>query len=311
MADSASLPLTLRCGGVAPVEAACDGELLLRYVCAPKTDPIESPKPYFHPLRTLRGNVVTIFRPTDHPWHHGLAMTSANLSGQNFWGGPTYVDGKGYIELPNRGRIEHREWLEQRCDGARVSVGETLEWISSEGAKWVAEERRFAVSVPNRDAGWWALDLGFRFRNVRGEKLSFGSPTTAGRPQAGYGGLFWRGPRSFLSGSAIAGGGLDGPAIMGQRAPWLAFRGRHDGTLEHSTLVLLDHPSNLRHPTQWFVRNEGYSGACCAFMFDKEYPLAPDEEFRLNYRVIVSDGTWEAGPCQEAWNAYSKLPALV
>src|SRR5918998_6394752 len=64
---------------------------LFDYVYAPDVDPRESPKPYFHPLRTLAGNVVTLFRPHDHRWHHGLAMTMAQLSGQNLWGGPTYV----------------------------------------------------------------------------------------------------------------------------------------------------------------------------------------------------------------------------
>src|SRR5215831_7409494 len=84
--------------------------LLFRYVYAPDTPPVESPRPYFHPLRTLAGDVVTIFRPHDHRWHHGLSMTSANLSGENFWGGPTYVDGQGYAQLPNNGTVRHESW---------------------------------------------------------------------------------------------------------------------------------------------------------------------------------------------------------
>jgi hypothetical protein len=66
------------------------GQTLFRYVYEPNDVPLESPRPYFHPLRTLRGNEVTSFRPDDHLWHKGLSMTASNLSGQNFWGdGPT------------------------------------------------------------------------------------------------------------------------------------------------------------------------------------------------------------------------------
>ena len=56
--------------------------LLFRYVYESGVDPAESPKPYFHPLRTLAGEELTLFRPHDHPWHTGLAMTSAYLSGR-------------------------------------------------------------------------------------------------------------------------------------------------------------------------------------------------------------------------------------
>ena len=70
------------------VELRNGRDLLFRYVYESGVDPAESPKPYFHPLRTLAGEEVTLFRPHDHPWHTGLAMTSANLSGEKFWAVP-------------------------------------------------------------------------------------------------------------------------------------------------------------------------------------------------------------------------------
>src|SRR5215469_16548570 len=71
------------------IELQYQQQTLFRYIYEPKIDPRESPRPYFHPLKTLAGNEVTTFRPHDHFWHVGLSMTSANLSGQNFWGGKT------------------------------------------------------------------------------------------------------------------------------------------------------------------------------------------------------------------------------
>ncbi|MBO0709121.1 MAG: PmoA family protein, partial [Candidatus Dormibacteraeota bacterium] len=73
------------------VDLQAGGRLLCRYVYRSDAPATESARPYLHPLRTLAGETVTGFRPDDHPWHHGLSFTSANLSGQNFWGGRTYV----------------------------------------------------------------------------------------------------------------------------------------------------------------------------------------------------------------------------
>lgn len=273
------------------IELAYGSTTLFRYVYAPGTAPRESPKPYFHPVQTLAGHCVTNFRPHDHVWHTGLAMTLTAVSGENFWGGPTYVHGSGYVQKENNGRQEHRAWTEIRCDDG-AAVAETLAWVSQAGETLLTEERQIAVPVVNEREGWYRLDFTMHLRNVTARMLMLGSPTTAGRPMAGYGGLFWRGPRSFLNGTILAAGSLSGPAVMGQRAPWLAFIGRHDGDGAASTLLFLDDPQNPRYPTQWFARNESYAGASFAFMFDEEYALEPDAELALHYRIVIADGAW-------------------
>lgn len=274
------------------IELAYRGQPLLRYVYAPDTPPRESPKPYFHPLRTLAGNEVTIFRPYDHLWHKGLALTMAQLSGQNFWGGPTYVRDQGYVQLPNNGSIVHQAWEDLHLDKEGLAFRERLAWISAEGQEWIAEQRRARVGEFNPADGYWSLDLDFRLTNTRGEVLRFGSPTVEGRPMAGYGGLFWRGPRSFLRGKVLAADGREGPEVMGQSSPWLAFVGRHDGSAASSTVLFLDHPGNPRYPTRWFVRNDPYACVSLSFMFDEEYLLEPGETLRLTYRVVLADGEW-------------------
>jgi Methane oxygenase PmoA len=274
------------------VDLEYDGRPLFRYVYEPDLEARLSPKPFFHPLWTLAGNEVTAIRPHDHPWHHGLAMTMAQLSGQNFWGGPTYVHGSGYVWLEDHGRIAHRAWEELRCDADGALLDERLAWVSHTGDDWIDERRRVEVREVDLEGACWRLDLEFRLRNVREEPLAFGSPTTKGRPSAGYGGLFWRGIRSFQGGTILAGGGLEGPEVMGKAAPWLAFVGRHDGGDDRSTLLFLDRPGNPRYPNQWFVRNESFPGASFAFMFDEEYTLDPGQELTLDYATVLANGGW-------------------
>ena len=272
---------------------------LFRYVYLPTTAGRESPKPYFHPLYTLGGNLVTIFRPHDHVWHHGMAMTSAQLSGQNFWGGPTYVRDQGYVQLENNGRQVHRGWDELETSENEFAFGERLEWLTSNERLWIAERRRLVVPPIDASAGFWSMDLSFSLQNVAGHRLNFGSPTIEGRPLAGYGGLFWRGPRSFNKGRILIADGLEGPEVMGKDSPWLAFTGRHDGSGDASTLVFVDRPGNPRYPTKWFVRTEPYACVSFAFSFDEELVLEPGASLDFAYRVLIADGAWSRDKIEE------------
>src|SRR5262249_2784383 len=146
---------------------------------------------------------------------------------------------------------------------------------------------------------YWSLDLSFCLLNVAQHPLVFGSPTTEGRPDAGYGSLFWRGPRSFLYGKILAADGLEGSEIMGKASPWLAFSGRHDGNAEASTLLFLDLPSNPRYPTRWFVRNDPYACVSYSFMFDEEYSLQPGEKLTLDYRLVIGNGEWSRSQIED------------
>ena len=61
---------------------------LLRYVYRPTEAQLESPRPYFHPLRTLTGDCVSLYRPHDHVWHKGIAWSLPNVGPENFWAAP-------------------------------------------------------------------------------------------------------------------------------------------------------------------------------------------------------------------------------
>ncbi|MBX6767285.1 MAG: PmoA family protein [Actinomadura rubrobrunea] len=261
---------------------------LLRYVHTPHMDPFEGPKPYMHPVRTLAGDVVTAYRPHDHRWHKGIQMTASHVSGENFWGGGTYVRGKGYVDLPNVGTMRHEEFTELACGDGRVLVAERLTWHTQAGEHWIDENRAFTVH--DVAEGAWTLTFTTSLRNVRDEPLVFGSPTTNGRELAGYTGLFWRGPRSFTGGDIIAPDGQGGEEMMGRPAPWLAFVGRHDEVDRASTLLFVDPPGAR---TRWFVRSEPFAAVNPSFAFFDELVLDPGDTLDLAHRVVVADTAWE------------------
>jgi len=276
------------------VEVAHRGQDLLTYVYAPDDVQLESPRPYFHPIRTLGGDLVTLFRPHDHVWHKGIAWSLPDVGPHNFWGGPNYVHGEGYVQLDNDGSMDHDHFTALDVTDDRVQVAHELVWHAQPtagqgvGAQIVHEARAFAVTVPADDA--WVLTFSSAITNISGAPLDIGSPTTKGRENAGYGGLFWRGPRSFTGGTILAPGYEGGEQIRGTRAEWMGFTGRHDQTARSSSLVMVDDTANPQHPPQWFMRTELFAGVNPAPFFSEEVPFGPDQTLTFRYAVVIADG---------------------
>ncbi|MFG2515382.1 PmoA family protein [Streptomyces sp. NPDC048584] len=282
--------------GEAVVVEAAGGTEILRYVHRPDPEPFESQKPYAHPVRTLGGRTVTGYRPNDHRWHKGLQMTASHLSGQNFWGGNSYVHGRGYLPLAERvGSMRHDGFSGFSVTGERLDLVEQLTWVENAGSEWAREERGLSVHSVDVSAGAWVLDWSLRLRNVRDVDLVFGSPTAAGREMAGYTGLQWRGARDFTGGTVFGASG--GGGLMGSQGAWLAFSAEHDDVDAHSTLVFAHAPENLGegaiHPSHWFVRSEPIPSVAFSWAFFEEFVLPPGESFSYRYRIVVADGAWD------------------
>ncbi|MER6828068.1 PmoA family protein [Streptosporangium sp. NPDC000563] len=270
------------------------GVELLGYTFGSDAAPSECPAPYFHPLRTLGGQVVSGHRPHDHRWHKGLAMTLSHLSGQNFWGGPTFEGGPGhgYVQRDNVGTLRHEGFDALECDGRELTFTERVTWLTARGERWITELRTVrvhGVDLANRS---WILEFGTELTNVRGQELRIGSPTTAGRPNAGYTGLFWRGPRDMTWGGILAEGDLEGEEVMGRRAGWLAYGSPHDEVDAASTLIFEQHPDNADAPTHWFVRNQPFPAVAPSLAFHEELVLPDGDTLARRYRIVVADGLW-------------------
>jgi hypothetical protein len=289
------------------------GRPLFGYTYAPDTVQLESPKPYLHPIRTLDGDLVSLFRPHDHVWHKGIAWSLPNVGDDNFWGGPTYLRDRGYVQLPNNGTARHRDLTRLDVAADAVSIEHRLDW-TTEAGRPVFEETRGLTTRLVGDGTAWALIFETRMTNVSGDTIAIGSPTTAGRDNAGYGGLFWRGPRSFTGGVIHSPAGSGGEELRGTREEWMGFSGQHDQSARWSTLVMVDDRSNPRHPPQWFARTENFACLCPAPFFSEELDVPAGSTLVLRYAVVIADGnadTGRAGALAEAGRAALAATAPV
>lgn len=281
------------------LEVSAGGRRLFRYVYRPSEPQLESPKPYLHPVHDLAGELVSLYRPHDHVWHKGISWALPVVGPHNFWGGGDYVhEAGGYQQRDTNGSMEHQRFTAlDTADGA-LSVEEELLWRTQAGADVVAETRRLGARV--LDERTWVLTFVTSMHNTSGEPLPIGSPTTKGRANAGYGGLFWRGPRSFTEGLVLTEGAAgSGDDVRGQRASWCAFSGRHDGTDASSGVVMVDAATNPASPPQWFVRSEPFAALCPAPFFSEEIAFDPGARLTFRYGVAVHVGALDVPTCQD------------
>jgi hypothetical protein len=225
---------------------------LLTYVAAPAGEPSTLPTPHLHPLRTVRGSVVTAAGPKDHPWHQGVRVAVPRVGESNLWGGPTYVAGRGYVERGDQGRIQSagRRSYAVTPDGD-VEFQVEHRWIGRDGTPLLREVQQTLVRHnPARAEVWW-LHLRTGLTNVRTEPLRLGSPGGAGRSGAGYGGIMWRGAAAFSDAEITTAEGTAG-VPNGVRTRAVTF------TTPEGPWVRLVQPGRI---DPWFVRREEYPGA--------------------------------------------------
>ncbi|MET8967041.1 PmoA family protein [Streptomyces hydrogenans] len=252
------------------------GRTVAHCVTRPALAADHSPRPYLHPVTTLAGRAVTEVLPEDHVHHLGVSVAVPDVAGHNFWGGRTFVRGRGSVELDNHGVQRHDGFKLCDPDG----FVEELSWTAG-GERLLAEHRTVAASALTDTA--WALDLTFSVANVSGRDLSIGSPATNGRPGAAYGGFFWRAPKEAAA-PKVFGPGADGEeAVHGTPADWVAMCG--DGW----TLVFAGATATTRRDP-WFVRAAEYPGVGSSLAYGERLAVPAGETFVRRVVTVVADG---------------------
>lgn len=251
-------PVRLFVGEVAVVSLSEGGELR----------PVDSPRPFAHPVTTLAGVAVTEIAPADHLHHVGVSLAPADVDGTSYWGGRTYVRDVGSTMLDNHGR--------QRVRSSSVtpsSYTAEIEWRATPERLQATEQRQISVA-PFAD-GWvlhWASQL------TPEAELSLGSPATNGRPGAFYGGWFWR--SSVAGAQALVAEGEGEEVAHGSTSPWLAVRG--------GGFTLIAVRRGLVRP--WFIRTGQYTGFGPALAWEERLVLTPEAPLDLEIDTAVLDG---------------------
>jgi len=98
-------------------------------------------------------------------------------------------------------------------------------------------------------------------------------------------------------GHIVNSAGTNGKEVWGQHANWVTMSGPiGDKTY---AITVMDHPSNLRHPTRWHARDYGLFAAnpFCEYDMDKAQPkgsgdftLKAGQSITQKYRIAITQG---------------------
>ena len=259
-----------------------DGAEVARYIDGRGTIPTSSPRPVLHPVRTLGGVVLTARHPPDHDWHNGVSMAIPDVNGSSFWGGGTYVHGKGYALLDNHGEIVG-EPPDVRADG----FSQRLSWRGHDGAIELREHRSVRWAGMSEQA--WKLTFESELQAQAGATIN--SPGSKGRTGGGYGGFFWRFPAcdDVEVFTTEARGETD---VHGSVAPWVAWSADFQagpGQCGPATIVIAA-AGAAGEGEPWFVRVRDYPGIGSSLAWNQPLSLDAGDTITRRFDVLIADG---------------------
>lgn len=249
--------------------------------------PVNTPKPYLHPLRTLAGVEFTGFAPDDHPWHHGLEFAFPRVGDHNLWGGGTYFGPeRGYVVVEDQGRIVHGGWLTARADG---EFAHRVHWRGHADEPLLDEERTYRLSaVTAAGSDGWMLELDTVLRNPAGAPVPVETPAQRGREDGGYGGWFLRFAEGFTANALAA----DGEPVhaSGAQGDTFVIDGR-TAAGDAVTVGMHYGPGASAGDRRWLYRFEPFSLAGFAVAYVEGLTVPAGGELAFSHRIAVFDGS--------------------
>ncbi|HTK08131.1 MAG TPA: PmoA family protein [Ktedonobacteraceae bacterium] len=243
-------------------------------------------KAFVHPLYTAQGDLLTALEPADHPWHRGLWFAWKYLNDVNFWEETTEGIQDGRTEFVGIDTIT------SQAGQARVTIH--YNYREPSGTILLTEQRTLQINVP--PVGPATIDWDATF-TTGAQSVTFDrtviSPET---PWGGYAGLSFRPSPMWQNVQAQDSEGRHNLDIKHKRARWVQMTGTHPGG-QRSSIVVLDHPANLRYPCYWYYADEtdplGFAYINPSPLLAEPHTIAPHTPLRLHYRIFLLDDALE------------------
>ena len=236
----------------------------------------------------------------DHPHQRSLWFSHGSVNGLDFWNALARP-------LAARYKIVHKRFVKAECEGQTALLVTENDWIAND-QRVCRDVRslRFAVSGDVR-----IIDFDITV-TAEQEKVIFGDTKE---------GTFGIRVPEVLAADTQKGGrfvnaeGAVNEAAWGKRSAWVDYHGLIDG--EKLGIAVLNHPSSLRFPTYWHVREYGLFAANPFGVHEFErlddrqagnHSLSTGESFTLRYRVLFHKGNAAEANIAEAFKEYAEKP---
>src|SRR2546422_8768457 len=266
-------------------------------------------KPYFFPLRSAHGTVVTRGFPMtpdiageDHDEPHQRAMYFAHgdINGFDFWGEAAFP-----------------KWSDHSASTFGRTVFRTLNEIQG-GSDGGGLQATFDLVTPTSTIGEEIQT--YRFRGDEQSRIidsefaihATHGPITMGDTKEGTFAIRVVKALDSPPGRMVNANGASGEkAIWGKRSDWVDYYGRVAG--EDVGLAIFDHPHNLRAPTYWHARAYGLLAAnpfgLKPFTGDRRqdgrHAIPAGGSLIFRYRVFIHHGDVEQAGVAAAYRQFA------
>jgi hypothetical protein len=286
-------------------------------------------KTVLYPINTAKGHTITRGYPlsarpgerVDHPHHIGHWLTYGDVNGLDFWNNSAAVKGKA---LERMGTIKHRN-IKQMQDGAGSGILEVVcDWLKPDGAVILEENTRFVfqakpdIRVIDRTTKLTAVNEDVSFKDNKEGMIAIRvtraleHPTDKPVVLSDAHGKSTEVPvmnNEGVTGQYLTSEGVKGMDAWGKRAKWVALSGIVEG--ENVSLVILDHPENVGHPTYWHARGYGLFAANPlgqkVFSNGKEvldFGLKKGESVTFRFQIVVISGETTAEKIEQLYQKF-------
>lgn len=260
-------------------------------------------KPYFAPLRSASGKIVTRRYPMetvtgesrDHLHHRGLWFTYDDVNGVKFW-----ENDPSYVNKPNKGHVTVRT---NSWDAKKGVMKSTLEWRDEKEKVLLVEDR--TVTFVTGDPKLRVMDFHITLTAANGD-VKLGDTKE--------GAFAIRLAEEFTEkrgGVIVNADGLTGmKQLWGKRSNWVDYTASLDG--EQLGVAIFDHPSNPGSPTRWHARDYGLFSLNPFGQkgFDPTQPekvtsIAAGKKLSYRWRVVIHPGDAATGNVSALYKAWA------
>ena len=265
-------------------------------------------RPYLFPIVAPCGAKVTRSYPmiqgvvgetSDHKHHRSIWIAHGDVNKVDNWS-----------EERAHGGTVHKEFLSRISGPVYAKIGVRNDWVSSEGKKVLGEESTFTFYNVS-DKGY-VFDVAVKFKASEG-KVVFGDTKEGGIISVRMASSI-----DVPRGGTIVNsyGGINERETWGKKAQWCDHYGPTEG--KTAGIAIMDHPANLRHPTNWHVRNYGLMTANCFGLsqfygtkaVNGDHTLDAGAEMVFQYRLYVHDGTTAEADVAGKYHDFINPPAV-
>jgi methane monooxygenase PmoA-like len=255
-------------------------------------------KPYFAPLRSASGKIVTRRFPMeqvegetrDHLHHRGMWFGQNDVNGVKFWEND-----------PSNKRGEIGRIVVRKAEFENSVLTASFNWLDPQGAVLLVEDRT-TTFYASSDKRMIDVDLLLTAKT----KVVFGDDKDAGFAIRMADALNEKHTGRIVNAEGLA----TMKNVWGQPSAWADYSGELDG--EKLGVAIFDHPSNPGYPNRWHARDYGLFAInpFGAHTFDPKLPtktttLERGQTLRYRWRLVIHQGDAKSAKIAELYREFA------